>query len=159
MSGDTLHWLALSLLGVAVASSFGAIVARSLFVTAMHLIGAAVSVAAIVLLLGAGEGALGAALLAAAWAPVLLLAAMLLSTRAAKLAHAGAALLGWVSAALALPLVWWPLSELGVRAQTTATATIGMSFWIAPLLLVLAAVCLALLAYGERGAMARENTP
>jgi hypothetical protein len=159
MSGDILHWLALALLSVAIAASFGAISARSLFVTAMHLVAAAVSVAAIVLLLGAGEGALGVALLAAAWAPVLLLAAMLLSTRAAKPAHVGSALVGWLGAALTLPLVWWPLSELGAQAQSALPAMVGMSFWLAPLLLVLAAVCLALLGYGERGAMARENTP
>lgn len=159
MTGDILHWLALALLIVAIAASFGAIFARSLFVAAMHLVAAAVSVAAIVLLLGAGESALGVALFAAAWAPVLLLAAMLLSTRAAKPAHAGAALFGWIGAALALPLVWWPLTELGSRTPALATTALGFSFWLAPLLLVLAAVCLALLGYGERGAMTRETAP
>lgn len=153
MSIDVLQWLALALLGAAVAAAFGATTARSLFVTAMHLLAAGVSVAAIVLLLGAGEGALAAALFAAAWAPVLLLGAMLLSARAARQARPGETVLGWLGAALAAPLLWWPLGELGARAPSAAVGAAGVGFWLAPLMLVLAVVCLALLGYGERGAM------
>ncbi|MGD9982050.1 MAG: hypothetical protein AB7H66_15215 [Hyphomonadaceae bacterium] len=157
MSGDVLTWLACALLAVAMAAAFGAISARSLFVTAMHLVAAGVSVAAIVLLLGAGEGALGVALLAAAWAPVLLLGAVLLSARAAKPAYPGATLLGWLGAALAAPLLWWPLGELSGRPPSASAAAVGAGFWLAPLLLVVSLACLALLGYGERGAMTKGD--
>jgi hypothetical protein len=156
MSGDALQWLALALMGAAMAGAAGAIIGRSLFASCMHLAASGVAVAGVVLLLGEARGALAVALFAAAWAPVLLLGAMLLSTRAAKHARSGSMLLGWVAAAIATALLWWPLGELTVRADTIAGTT-GLGFWIAPVLLVLAIVCLGLLGYGERGAMANGD--
>jgi hypothetical protein len=102
---------------------------------------------------------LATALLAAAWAPVLLLGAILLSSRAAKQTRSGAMLFGWLAAAGATLLVCWPLGELGGADASMAAGTANLGFWIAPLLLVLGAVCLGLLAYGERGAMARGDGP
>ncbi|MGD9967005.1 MAG: hypothetical protein AB7T59_10820 [Hyphomonadaceae bacterium] len=157
MSGEVLQWLALALLGVAMIAAFGAMSARSLFVAVMHLAAAGVAVASVVLLLGSGEGALAVALLAAAWAPVLLLGAMLLSARAAKPPRALPTMLGWLGATIALPLLWWPLVELSAHAPTASLATTGSSSWIAPLVFVLAVVCLALLGYGERGALTRGD--
>ncbi|MGQ0533147.1 MAG: hypothetical protein ACT4OF_10735 [Caulobacteraceae bacterium] len=156
---EALQWLALALLGVAMAAAFGAIIARSLFVTCMHLVTVGTSVAAVVLMLGAGEGALALALIAAAWAPVLLLAAMLLSVRATKQVHAGQVLLGWLAAAVVLGLAWWPLGQLGPAPEIISARPVGLGFWLAPLVLVAAAACLGLLGYGERGAMTRGHTP
>ena len=66
-----LPWLAVALLGVAIATAIGAMVARSLFVTCVHVAVTGVAVAAAVLLLGADDGGLALAVFAAAWAPVL----------------------------------------------------------------------------------------
>lgn len=154
---DALNWLAVALLLVALVAAFGAISARSLFVACVHLIAAGASVAAIVLLLGGGDGAIAAALFTAAWAPVLLLAAMLLSSRAAKPARSSVMLPGWIAAALIAPLMWWPLGELGARLSERNETAVATSFWLAPLVLVLAAVCLGLLGYGERGAIADRD--
>jgi hypothetical protein len=158
MNAEALQWLALALLGAAMAGAFGAIAARSLFAMCMHVSAAGAAVAAVVLLLGGGVGGLATALLAAAWAPVLLLAAMLLSARAAKHQRSGSALLGWLAAGLTATFIWWPLRDLtGARAPVLGDG--GSAFWIAPLLLVFVAICVGLLGYGERGAMTGGDRP
>ena len=153
-----LPWIALGLLGAALVAAFGAIWARSLFAMCMHLVAAGASVAAMALVLGAGEGALALALFGAAWAPVLLLAAMLLSARAAKDTRRGWPLLSLIGAAAALCAVWWPLLQLETRADAGgAYVSAGMGFWLAPLLLVMAVACVSLLGYGERGALGSDG--
>ncbi len=153
-----LPWIALGLLGAALVAAFGAILARSLFAMCMHLMAAGASVAAMALVLGAGEGALALALFGAAWAPVLLLAAMLLSARAAKDTRRGWPWLSLIAATAALCAVWWPLLQLETRTDVGgAYVSIGMGFWLAPLLLVMAVACVGLLGYGERGALGRDG--
>lgn len=153
-----LPWLALGLLAAAIVAAFGAIAARSLFATTMHLAAAGASVAAMALVLGAGDGALAVALFAAAWAPVLLMAAMLLSARTTKQARRRVPWLSMLGALAALGAVWWPLAEL---APTGAVAqrhiAVGLGFWIAPVLLAAATACLGLLGFGERGAIGDET--
>jgi len=157
---ELLPWLALALMGVAIASAIGAIAARALFVTCMHVIAAGVCAAAATMLLRAGDGALAFALFAAAWAPVLLLAAMLLSARAVKSARQR---LPWASiggALAAAAALWWPLFELrggGGAAASQPVAALG--FWLAPLVFVAVATCLGALGYGERGALTRRAEP
>ncbi len=152
-----LPWLALALLGVAVASAIGAVAARSLFVTCMHLVTTGVSVAAAVLLLQAGEGGLALALFAAAWAPVLLLAVTLLSTRATRAERRGAPIVSIVGASLAACAIWWPLFELAAVAPTGIPHEFhGLAFWLAPIVLVAGAGCVGVLGYGERGALTRR---
>ncbi|MCX7356588.1 MAG: hypothetical protein NT015_00325, partial [Alphaproteobacteria bacterium] len=110
-----LPWLAAALLGVAIATAIGAMLARSLFVMCVHVTVTGVAVAAAVLLLRADDGGVALALFAAAWAPVLLLAAMLLSVRATKAQQQHR--FPWVSllcAAVAAAAIWWPLFELVV---------------------------------------------
>ena len=151
-----LPWLALALMGVAIASSVGALAARSLFVTCMHVLTAGVSVAAAVLLLRSGQGGLALALFAAAWAPVLLMAAMSLSARATK---GGARRLHWLSflgAAVAVGAIWWPLAELLSAPPVTIRSELGgLGFWLTPVVLVVGAACAGILGYGERGALTR----
>lgn len=149
-----LPWFALGLLAAAIVAAFGAIAARSLFVTAMHLVAAGASVAAMVLVLGGGEGSLATALFAAAWAPVLLMAAMLLSARATRQARGRVPWLSMLGALVVAGAVWWPLAELApMSAQAERHAAVGLGFWIAPILLAAATACLGLLGYGERGAI------
>jgi hypothetical protein len=151
-----LSWLALALMGVAIASSVGALAARSLFVTCMHVLTAGVSVAASVLVLRSGQGGLALALFAAAWAPVLLMAAMSLSVRATKGAVRRLHWLSFLGAAVAMCAIWWPLAEL-LSAPPVAIGNElnGLSFWLAPLVLVVGAASVGILGYGERGALTR----
>jgi len=155
-----LPYLALALVGVAIASAIGAVGARSLFVTCMHIVCAGVSVAAALLLVRGGAGGLALALFAAAWAPVLLLAAMLLSGRSVK---AQRARLPWISlagAAVAACALWWPLLELrGAAAVQMAPLVEALSFWLAPIAFVAVATCLGALGYGERGALEHGARP
>ena len=151
-----LPWLALALMGVAIACAIGALAARSLFVTCMHVLTAGVSVAAAVLLLRAGDGGLALALFAGAWAPVLLMAATLLSARATKATRGRLPWLSILGAAAAAAAVWWPLIELSAAAPAApAHGLDGLSFWLAPVVLVVAAGCVGVLGYGERGAFTR----
>jgi hypothetical protein len=148
---DALGLLALALLLAALIAAFGAITSRSLFATCLYLASAAAAVATVILLRGAGDGALAVALVAAAWAPVLLLAAMLLSARATKGGRHGLPWLSLMAGAVTLAAVWWPLDELSGEAEHAAPAEVA--FWLAPLLLAVAAGVAAVLGYGERGAL------
>ena len=150
---DALSLLALALMLAALIAAFGAISARSLFATIMYLTAAGSAVAVMILLIGAEDGALATALIAAAWAPVLLLAAVLLSARATKDARRG---LPWVSILLAgivLAAMWWPLNELSAQSVAEGQSRIDVAFWLAPLVLAVAAGAAAVLGYGERGAL------
>ncbi|MEQ1489370.1 MAG: hypothetical protein ABL932_02360 [Terricaulis sp.] len=148
-----LPWLAVALLGVAIATAIGAMLARSLFVTALHVTVTGVAVATAVLLLRADDGGLALALFAAGWAPVLLMAAMLLSARATKAPQPRRfPWLGLAAAALAAVTIWWPLFELVAAAPVAiGNELAGLSFWLMPLMLVAGAACVGVLGFGERG--------
>lgn len=152
-----LPWLALALLGVAIASAIGAVAARSLFVTCMHVVTTGVSVAAATLVLQAGTGGLALALFAAAWAPVLLLAVTLLSARATKAGPSRFPIVSIIAAVLAACAIWFPLFELSAVAPTGIPhAFHGLAFWLAPIVLVAGAGCVGVLGYGERGVLTRD---
>jgi hypothetical protein len=149
-----LPWLALALMVVAIASAIGALAARSLFVTCMHLVAAGVSAAAATMLVRSGDGALAFALFAAAWVPVLLLAAMLLSTRSAKAPRRGLPWVSMLGASLAAVALWYPLLDLRGAAPAQASEPVAaLSFWLAPLAFAAAAACIGGLGFGERGAL------
>lgn len=150
-------WIALTLMGAGVVAALGAILARSLFAMCMQLIAAGGCVAALVLVLGASQSALALALFAAAWAPVLVLAAMLLSARAAKDARRGWPWLSLIGAASVLAAIAWPLVSLELAAPAGPYTTLGAGLWLSPLLLVGALVCVGLLGYGERGSLERDG--
>lgn len=155
-----LPYLALALIAVAIASAIGAIVARSLFVTCVHVVAAGVCAAAATMLLRAGDGAVAFALFAAAWAPVLLLAAMLLSARSAKTQRRTWPLASLAGAVLAAGALWWPLLDLRADAPAVAAAPVAdLGFWLAPIVFVVIATCLGALGYGERGALAPGSSP
>lgn len=152
-----LHWIALGLMGAGIVAAMGAIVARSLFAMCMHLLAAGGCIAVMVLVLGAPESALGLALFAAAWAPVLVLAAMLLSARASKGARHGLPWLSLLGAACVLAAIWWPLLLLEPVVAAAPFTPTGAGLWLAPLLLVTAVVAVGLLGYGERGALEHDG--
>jgi hypothetical protein len=153
-----LHWLALFLAGAAGAAALGAVLARSLFAMCLYLTVAGALSAACLLALNAGEGALALVLVAAAWAPILLLAAMLLSSRAAKPRQGRRRWLTLAGAGAVAGAAIWAVSDLGPAiAPMGRDIATGLGFWLAPLLLVPAAGCIALLGYGERGALARDQ--
>lgn len=157
MIADTMSLMALALLAAALIAAIGAIGSRSLFATIMYLAAAGSAVAAMILLLGEGQGALATALIATAWAPVLLLAAVLLSARATKDARRGVPWISILIAAGVLAAIWWPLNELSAQTAAREEITIEVAFWLAPLVLATAAGVAAVLGYGERGALSNGD--
>lgn len=158
MMGDALSLVALGLLAAALVAALGAVASRSLFVACMYLAATGAAVATAVALLGAGNGALAVSLIAAGWAPVLLLAAVLLSARAAKGAGQRFPWVSLVIAAGAVVAVWWPLSELSAQSLAETQAPINVAFWLAPLALAAAIGTAAILGYGERGALSNGDS-
>lgn len=155
-----LPWLALGLIGVAIASAIGALLARSLFVTCIHVTAAGVACAAAAMLLRAGDGALAFAVFAAAWSPVLLLAAMLLSARSTKSVRRSLPWVSLMSAGVAATAIWLPLLELrGATPAPAAQPVAALSFWLAPIVFGAVVACVGALGYGERGALTRRAEP
>lgn len=147
------QWLALAMVCVAAVAGAGALMARAVFVMFAQLVVCAAAAGAALLLLGSGDGALAIVLFGAGWAPLLLLAAMLLSGRAAKRTRRRPwASLGVV--AIAAGAVVWGARDLAAQAAPIAAAAPGSTFWMAPLIVVCAVAVIALLGFGERGALA-----
>lgn len=152
---------ALSILAVALASgavvlAVAALTARALFVACAYLSGLAALAAAAALLMGAGDGALALAIFGVALAPVLILAAALLTAPAVRARRA----LPWLSisaAAFAAFVMFGATMDLAPRQIAAAHHADALGFWLTPLLLAAAAACVGLLGYGERGAFARRG--
>lgn len=158
MSALAFSWFAFALTLAALAAAFAALTARSLFALAMHVAAFGAIVAAALLNLGAGEAALGGALVVVVWTPLLLLGGMLLSARAAKQLGKGAPWGSIFAASLAAGAVLIAVPDLGEPAaplQPASPSAIGP--WLAPLIVVTAAACVALLGFGERGALRRPE--
>jgi|CXWL01.1.fsa_nt_gi hypothetical protein len=156
--------IAIGLIGVALcacvfAAAIGAAMARSLFSLTMFVAAAGALAAAALVALGAGEAGLAQALFGLGLAPMVLLACLLLSTRAAKPRRHG---MPWLTIAAALGAVGaaiWALPELGaipappIRAMARFDLPLMAS--LAALVFVAVAGAASLLAYGERGALQR----
>jgi hypothetical protein len=134
--------------------------ARSLFVASLQATVAAGAVVSALLLLKSNEGGVAVAVVTIAWMPILLLVGISLSTRATRQQRRRP----WVGllAAIAVGIVFvWPLTEPAEAPHTPILdQAAGLTFWLAPLLIVVAAICAGLLGYGERGALeshARDN--
>lgn len=144
-------WMAVGLTAVAAVSGVGALLARSVFVMFAQLVVCAAAAAGALLLLQAGDGALALVLFGAGWAPLLLLAAMLLSARAAKRAVRQP----WTSlaaAAITAGAAVWGARDMAAQATPANASAPDVAFWIAPLVIVSAIAVTALLGFGERGA-------
>jgi len=153
MSAAIAPVLALVLLAGAALLALAALLSRSVLAACAQLAAAGALIAAMLALLGRGEGALVVALLAAGWAPVMLLGAMLLTSRI----NAAGARTPWFSiaaaAAASLALFWASVGWAPLLASAAAASTLSVGAWFAPLLLAVAAGCLGLLGHGERGAL------
>lgn len=148
------HVFALLLLCAAFAAAFAALTARALFAMCMHLAAFGALITATLLALGEGDGALSAALVIGAWTPLLLLAGMLLSARAAKAINKGAPWPSLLAAVFAGGAILIAAPDIGPAPVAASAAPLGgIGFWLAPLLLVVGAACVGLLGYGERGAL------
>ncbi len=155
MSGPEagLQWLALAFLCATAVTAVAALMARSLVAMCMYLAAAGVLAAAAMLALGAGDGALTLALFLAAWAPLLLLAAMLLTARATRAKRRGWPWFSLSAAIAAAAGVLFAVPDLGGAAAPAAANPGAIGAWLAPLLLAAAAACVGMLGYGERGAL------
>lgn len=151
-----MQWFALVLTGAALAAAVSALLARSLFAMCIYLSATGALGAAAALALGAGDAGLAIALFAAVWTPLLLLAAMLLSARATKTVRRGVPWLSLLAAFAAVAAIFAVAPDLGAPVVDRSDATLAVSAWLAPLLLVAAAACVGVLGYGERGALQRS---
>lgn len=154
------HWLVLALLAATLAMACAVAMARSLFAAIVYFAAFAALCAATLVALGAEQAALNLALLCAGLAPVLLLAALLLSARTAKprrrarpwgtlaAAMCAGAALGWAGADLA------PASAPIIAAQNA-----GNVVWAAALVFAAVLAGVGLLGFGERGALERSDRP
>lgn len=156
MSALIMQWgenfIALSFVAGAAACALAAAMSRSLFAMCMALASAHACAAVAVLARGASDAALSLALFGAGLAPVLMLAALLLSARATKAFKRGPVWLGGASAAAAGVAILWAAPEVRATAPPAAFAHGAAGPWIAALLFVAAIGCVGALGYGERGA-------
>lgn len=155
----TTVWLAPLLMLSVLVAGIAALFARSLFVTSICACVAGAIASVLLVLLGAVSGALTLVLVVAAWAPLLLLSAMLLSKRTAK-SHGRRPWLSIVAAAGAVCALAWAGAAIEPdSALTPARASAGIAYWLALLALTLGAVCVGLLGPGERGVLETDAAP
>jgi hypothetical protein len=150
------HVLALVFLAGALACALATAMSRSLFAMCMSLASAHACAAVVLMSFGAGDASLTLAVFGAGFAPVLILAGLLLSSRAAKTYKRGPVLLAAVSAALAGVAMLWATPELGATAATVGRTYGATGPWLAALMFVTAIGCVGLLGYGERGPFERR---
>lgn len=159
MFGFGVEILAFALMLGAIAAALGAATARSLVATSLFLSTAAALTAAALVALGAGDAALGVTLLGVGLAPVLLLGAMTLSTRAARKRKGAPPWIAIGAAMMAVSaLVWAAIAPRGSLAALDGVAMApGVASWLAVLVFAVVAATLGLLGFGERGALERAS--
>lgn len=153
MSGEV--WLAQALALffalAALAASLLALGVRSLFAMCMGLAAVAACAAAALLAMGVGEAGVALALFGAGLAPVLILAGVLLSVRAAKAVKQGPVWFAAVGAVLICVMVVFGGAEF-TRVAPAPALHGAMGLWLAALAFVAALGVVGLLGFGERGA-------
>lgn len=155
MNGFVAEGFALVLIVAVIAAAFAALSARSLLSLCFLLAAAGAMAAAALLALGAGDAALATTIVVAAWGPVLLLGAVLLSARSAKSFGSSAPWLSLFAAALAGGAILFAAPDLGALQPHVQTTPDAIGFWLASLLLVVGVGCVGILGFGERGALHR----
>jgi hypothetical protein len=151
-----LSWLAVAAMLLGAGAAVAVLWARSLFSACLGLAALCACAAAALLALGYGDGALAIGLLGGAVAPVLLLGGVLLASRSVK---SRARRLPWpsiVPAALAGLAMVWAAPTLDLQ-QTIQAPRGGASIAMVALVFTAVAACVALLGYGERGALSARN--
>ena len=152
---DGAHWLALALIAAAIASACGVAMARSLFSMTAWLFVIAALASAALLALSAGESALNLALLGVGFAPALVLALLLLSTRASKSRRRGAPWLTIATASAVSAVMVMGALKLAPSAALVTAPPGALGPWLALLVFTGAIACVGLLGFGERGALER----
>lgn len=154
MNAQMLEWgahiLALAFLAGTLACALAATMSRSLFAMCMSLASAHACAAVAVMAFGSGDTALTLAVYGAGLSPVLILAGLLLSARAAKAFSRGPVWLAAITASAAGAAMLWSAPELSAAAAPEQT-TDAIALWLAVLLFVAATGCVGLLGHGERG--------
>ncbi len=131
-----------------------AALARTLFVSVTAVTAGGACIAASFFVRGGGDAGLAVAVLLAAWAPVMLLGAMLLTGRVAKATPRVRAAPILACAVVVLAAIGVPAVELaGTTPSRLSAVANSAAGWLACLMLVAALGCLGLLGYGERGAL------
>lgn len=146
-------WLAVMLTAGAVAMAVAVLSARSLFVMSMALSATAGLTAGALLALYGGDAALSLVLAGSALAPIILLACVLLSARAAKAQQRGVLWISLGAVALAVAAVSAIAPEM-LRAETPVRhLDQSANIWLAALMVTVATAVVALLGYDERGVL------
>jgi hypothetical protein len=153
-SAQILPWFAVILIALASAAGLGVLTARSLFVVCARLAAMAALAAAALLALGYGDAALMLALLGASVAPVLVMAGVLLSARAAKPRVRGQPWLSFAAVVACVAAIVWSARDLAAAPRAIAAGG-EHGLWLGVLAFVAVAGCAALLGYGERGVLER----
>jgi hypothetical protein len=130
--------------------------ARSLFVMSVAVAAMSAVGAAAMLALGYGAAGVALALFGAALAPVLLLAGVLLSARAAKPPVRRTPWLTLACGVFAAGAILWSAPEFAAASRPLYAPTGSHALWLAALVFVAAAACAGLLGYGERGVLERR---
>lgn len=156
LAPSVLSWLAVTAMLLGAGAAIAVLWARSLFSACVGLAALCACAAAVLLALGYADGALAIGLLGAAIAPVLLLGGVLLASRSVKPRARRLPWLSIMAAALAGLAMMWAAPMLGVP-QSIQPPRGGVSVALVALVFATAAACVAVLGYGERGALSARN--
>jgi hypothetical protein len=151
-----LSWLAVAAMLLGAGAAIAVLWARSLFSACVGLAALCACAAAALLALGYADGALAVGLLGVAVAPVLLLGGVLLASRSVKPRTRGLPWLSIMAAAFAGLAMIWAAPMLDIQQPIQAPRG-GVSIALVALVFAAAAACVALLGYGERGALSARN--
>jgi hypothetical protein len=146
-------WMALVLIAAAAVAAMSALGARSLVGMCLA-VAAMAALSAAALATRGGDGALALAAFGVGFAPMLLMAGLLLSTRAVK-SRRSETWLGLVAACAAAGLIAVAAPELEQAPAPVAEGG-AVGLWLAALVFVSAVACAGLLGYGERGVLGRR---
>jgi hypothetical protein len=150
---QALPWVAIVAMLLGVGAAIAVLAARSLFSACIGLAALCACASAALLGLGYADGALALAAFGVGIAPVVLLAGLLLTGRAVKPRARGRPWISIIAAACAATAMLWAAPTLGI-AEPIAAPRGGVPLALAALVFVAVAACVALLGYGERGALA-----
>jgi hypothetical protein len=156
LQSSMLSWLAVAAILLGAVGAVAVLWARSLFSACVGLAALCACAAAALLALGYADGALAFGLLGVGVAPVLLLGGVLLASRAVKPHARGLPWLSIMAGVLAGLAMMWAAPMLDIP-QPIQPPRGGISIALVALVFATAAACVALLGYGERGALSARN--
>lgn len=156
LASSMLPWLAVAAMLLGTGAAVAVLLARSLFSVCVGLSALSACTSAALLALGYADGALAFALLGGAIIPVMLLGGVLLASRSVKPRAHRLPLLSIMAAAAAGLAMIWAAPSLGMQQPIQAPRG-GVPIALVALVFTAVAACVALLGYGERGALNARN--